>query len=356
MLVTYFAQSILTTVYAPAFLASPPEKRQYPRNQLLERGRSAVVQSTRVFLDGSLVMCLTMLIAAIMSLSQTRLTAYSTALTAMLSVWSIGPPLVLNIAALEIVRRAKWRMCIWITIILLGLVVIVLHSFANSSKPFDYFKEADPGLQLTWEYWCIKPKEKDSSYDFYFWYVGPFSPWIWSWWMILDFTTPTTPKVYRDRRDGCLAFLIFILRLFGVSLCLAGMWVTLTYTIFLWRNRVGWDRGAENKEKDWSFGQILVLSTWIPVIIELVFIWKQGPKEALTGLMMKQYRAEEVPGPADGSRQGPTQDSAQELLEPPGDLLYPASQAPQYFTHYPASWFTPYPSRWYNQTHEDPVH
>jgi hypothetical protein len=40
-----------------------------------------------------------------------------------------------------------------------------------------------------------------------------------------------------------------------------------------------------------SFGQVLPIATFVPVLGEAAYIWQKGTKRALTGLMMGPYEA-----------------------------------------------------------------
>ncbi|KAF2877536.1 hypothetical protein BDV95DRAFT_470866, partial [Massariosphaeria phaeospora] len=77
--------------------------------------------------------------------------------------------------------------------------------------------------------------------------------------------------------------------LFAASVCLIGMWVSLAAFVYF-REKLNERSGSANKDHEWTFGQLLALVTWVPVFVELVVIWKQGPKTALTGQLMEPYR------------------------------------------------------------------
>lgn len=49
--------------------------------------------------------------------------------------------------------------------------------------------------------------------------------------------------------------------------------------------------GDANKDSEWSFGQILGLASWLPVLVDFAYIWWEGHKEALTGQMMSGFEA-----------------------------------------------------------------
>lgn len=67
------------------------------------------------------------------------------------------------------------------------------------------------------------------------------------------------------------------------------MWASLCIFIYF-RKESNRKSGVTNQEHIWSFGQVLGLVTWVPVLVEFVYIWKNGPKEALTGQLMAPYQ------------------------------------------------------------------
>jgi hypothetical protein len=52
--------------------------------------------------------------------------------------------------------------------------------------------------------------------------------------------------------------------------------------------------GDENKDTEWSFGQILAVGTWVPVVVEFAYVWWERPLEALNGRLMDPYEVKEV--------------------------------------------------------------
>jgi hypothetical protein len=45
---------------------------------------------------------------------------------------------------------------------------------------------------------------------------------------------------------------------------------------------------------EWSFGQVLVIATWAPVVVEFAYLWWERPVEALNGQLMDPYEVKEV--------------------------------------------------------------
>jgi hypothetical protein len=52
--------------------------------------------------------------------------------------------------------------------------------------------------------------------------------------------------------------------------------------------------GEDNKDTEWSFGQVLALATWTPVVVEFTYIWWERPVEALNGRLVAPYEVVEV--------------------------------------------------------------
>jgi hypothetical protein len=72
------------------------------------------------------------------------------------------------------------------------------------------------------------------------------------------------------------------------------MWGFLMFfTVF--RGQMNSRAGASNKDSEWSFGQILGLACWVPVIVELGYILREGPEKALSGLLVEPYEVKEKP-------------------------------------------------------------
>ena len=71
--------------------------------------------------------------------------------------------------------------------------------------------------------------------------------------------------------------------------------------------------GSSNKESELSFGQVLSLTTWLPVLVDLGYIYFKGPKDALTGKMAKPYCAD-IPETVDDDETEPADDTRKEVI------------------------------------------
>ncbi|PVH90497.1 hypothetical protein DM02DRAFT_484212, partial [Periconia macrospinosa] len=256
---------------------------------ITSRGIDAIYHSTKNFLDASLFFCLAMLLAALFTFANAYRNpirfpnTYSALTTVYMSLWSIIPTVLLHACISDQIRRKKWRIFSWVLISAIAIVVATLYLYIphriEQMSDDQYNKRlSNQGKQLIWEDFCLKYR-----------------------------------AVYV--MELCIKVLIGIL--FGMTLlysvfavccrcfhpasrvrkywwldiaisCFFGMWTCLGFFIYF-RRTMGQGGGASNKDHEWSFGQILGLATWTPVLIELAFIWKFGPKEAHTGQMINPY-------------------------------------------------------------------
>lgn len=52
--------------------------------------------------------------------------------------------------------------------------------------------------------------------------------------------------------------------------------------------------GDNNRDNEWSFGQVLALGTWVPVLVQFGYLWWEKPTVALSGRLMAPYEVVEV--------------------------------------------------------------
>jgi hypothetical protein len=75
----------------------------------------------------------------------------------------------------------------------------------------------------------------------------------------------------------------------GITL-LPAMWVYLG--LFLhFRSQISRFGGDLNKDQEWSFGQVFALATWVPVVVEVVYLSHQGATKGMTSQMMEPFEA-----------------------------------------------------------------
>jgi hypothetical protein len=71
------------------------------------------------------------------------------------------------------------------------------------------------------------------------------------------------------------------------------MWLCLGWFIYFqsYRNGIG---GSNNNDTQWSFGQVLAVATWVPVLVEFGYIWWESPVEAMNGWLMDPYEIKDM--------------------------------------------------------------
>lgn len=295
MLCSYIIQASLTTLYiiALAILRFPrlhPNKRRHP---ILYRTLATAKHSTRPFLDTSMLFSLVMLAAAITTFARglsrpESTTIYTKVTTSLLSLYSILPALLIQTCASPDLRRARWRRIGWLIIASLGIVVVGLYSKTPLIPSIDDLDKPDltpeDRNQLLREEYC---SGWDTSITFknLIWALvaclGAFS----IAYIALEF-------VRRQTRARLIQTLRSQWWWIIVSLGLAAMWTCLGLFIYF---RATFDKeyppSQDSADREWSFGQILALGTWAPILTEIGYVAVQGPRRALTGLMMEGYEA-----------------------------------------------------------------
>jgi hypothetical protein len=71
---------------------------------------------------------------------------------------------------------------------------------------------------------------------------------------------------------------------------LPAMWVY--HLVFIhFRTEMNKSGRALNKDLEWLFGQVLAAATWMPVVVELVYLYHQGAARGMTSQMTAPFRA-----------------------------------------------------------------
>jgi hypothetical protein len=77
------------------------------------------------------------------------------------------------------------------------------------------------------------------------------------------------------------------------------MWAGLAWFLQfqIQRNSRG---GEDNKETQWSFGQVQAVATWVPVIVEFGYVWSEGQVEELNGQLKDSFEVKEIAKETEG--------------------------------------------------------
>ncbi|KAF2748772.1 hypothetical protein M011DRAFT_466545 [Sporormia fimetaria CBS 119925] len=323
MLSTYIVQASLTTIYATVIIAMRlgwlPDKQV--RKSVRMRGLSAIKHSTRTFLDASLVFSISMLVAAIVTYSRalykdaTQPSTYASLTTSYLSIYAVLPTLLLQICASNSLRRTKWRATVWGLIAALTSAVVALFYWlpylpeqadedgvAYRDSTGRYRLINDPESQIKWEALCVDTAmTRNFRTIIMALVIGLFVA------SGVSVILICTPESWRPKTIAKVWKHLWITT---ALICFVGMWVSLGYFLFF-RELFNGKGGASNKDREWSFGQVLSMANWAPVVIEFVYIWTHGARRALTGQMMGPYEAVVVEEPGDGEEKEERRDEEQ---------------------------------------------
>jgi len=73
-----------------------------------------------------------------------------------------------------------------------------------------------------------------------------------------------------------------------IGACVCTMWGLMGWLLHL-AIEIQSRAGDNNKDNEWTFGQVLSLTTWAPFIVEFAYIWWEDPLQALNGRIMAPY-------------------------------------------------------------------
>ena len=324
MMVCYLIQAILVTIYASILIlsrSSASTPRSTPSTRLgkcLLRIQESAHESLREFLDASLIFSFAMIIAAIISslltlsavqnqkadigdlyaLSRTSLQVplqSSVIFSAFAALFTVFPAIALHASAQTSLRRKKWRAIMWVVLGACTLAMFALSRVAgdealNFIRTTENSSWRDPDGQLTFEFYCI---DQDVSAAVRRAVLLSFVAVCFSG-IVYFVVRPVLERRQveengfeqegRDKWSVCAALLAMIV-----------MWVTLA-GFYYYRRKIGSSSGGTNKDHAWTFGQIVAISTFAPIVIQFMMIMRKGPEKALTGTMSTGYRAQRVEG------------------------------------------------------------
>jgi hypothetical protein len=304
MLTAYVAQASLVTFYLLALLTirfnTPKASQNTP---WIFRILRATQHSTSNFLNASFLFCIAMLLASVVQFSQvlrgTAAMTYTAVNVSMLMTFnSILPLVVLQLAASNVLRRLHGRAVLWallaiLTSIVLGLGVKTGNTlFAFNFTTGEWFgDEKDQRIksQLRWEQVCYDGMARAYLGRFVCFVGGSHALSITSY----VFTFVAMSIWHRSKSPSRLMRLSRMLWWTGLVLAWCTMWLSIGWFIRFQRS-LERASGEDNKDTEWSFGQVLALATWAPIVVEFAYLWYEGPTEALTGRLMEPYEVIEV--------------------------------------------------------------
>ncbi|KAF2690903.1 hypothetical protein K458DRAFT_426318 [Lentithecium fluviatile CBS 122367] len=311
MVVNYYIQCALVTIYmgfhmAARFGWTPPHRT------IGHRFLSAIQESTRPFLDAALLFSIAIHSSASLTFIRGRVDANKPTPTtaavcsAFVALFSVFAPLTLHSCAEEHLRRKHGRRRMWMYLCMLMFIVVGLY-FSDPQSPWlrewpdwnaaeTYRSNNETGLygllwrdedhQLTWESFCVMERGANRANWAIVVALATLITFFTLYWILManvfklgflhSERRPMLAKVRRHRWT-ILTLLAF-----------KAMWICLG--IFFWfRDELNEHAGQMNKDRQWTFGQILAVTTWTPVVMEFYIIWWSGAEKGLTGLMTDRY-------------------------------------------------------------------
>lgn len=264
---------------------TPVKMRNLP---LMKRTLLAIQHSAGAFLSASFLFCISMLFASLLSAvddeSNARYTTW--ALLLIMPNSSTLPVVLLQLAAPDTLRRTKGRMVLWVVVSTLSLTLFVrtivgISRFEGKSR----FK-----LEFSaWERRCLNTTFIIPAIILSWVIAGMISMTV-GFFIIRSVIASlrrheTRKPVHPRRMVWCAA----------IILAFCTMWALIGWFIYftvLLRDRAR----NSNRDTEWSFGQVLALATWVPFVVEFVYIWWEEPEEALNGRLMDPYEIVKVAG------------------------------------------------------------
>lgn len=310
MVANYCIQAIFVTVYM-AFHMATRFGWSPPRRTVLQRILVAVQESTRPFLDSTLLFSIAVHIATMFTFIRGHALSTPTPITtgisgAFISIYTIFPPLILHSCAADHLRRRHGRRYIWSFLGALSLTMIGLYfsdpgnmwhrdwwnwsDLSNqvtvTQDTLKLFFEKDPDHQLKWESFCLTQLGASRANLAFTIVLGTV-------FVVASFTMILLGNVFRipflrSERRPLLRNIRRYKWIMSAFLALHAMWMSLG--IFFWfRFELNKNTGNHNKDQEWTFGQVLAVATWAPVLMEFYVLWRDGAEKGLTGLLSDRF-------------------------------------------------------------------
>jgi len=365
MVANYCIQAAFVTIYMAFHMAArfgwSPARRTAPYQILtavqgkgdlgMESKQERVLtlpfisESTRPFLDATLLFSIAVHIATLFSFIRGHalnipIPTTAGVSSAFISVYTIFPPLVLHSCAADHLRRKHGRRYIWSALGAISLTMAGLYfsdpggAWRRDWRNWNDFKlqnlkdkelmdllYKDPDHQLKWESFCVTKLGADRANWAFTIILGIV-------FVIAVFTLVFLGNAFRIpflRGERCspLRKVRQYKWVISAFLALQAMWVCLG--IFFWfRYELNKYTGDLNKDQEWTFGQVLAVATWAPVLMEVYVLWRDGAEKGLTGLLSDRFvvvdvaQVESVAGKQnrlEGSQSSDVEDQTQNQAE-----------------------------------------
>ncbi|KUI53129.1 hypothetical protein VP1G_00371 [Cytospora mali] len=309
MMISYYMVAIFVTIYYFALIPGLFENYRHEfRNmetvKLYRRLASGFEESVSGFLDAMLLFCISMLVAATTRYASLIMyphkshSMFGLENCVFLSAFSIFPAIILQSLSFDL-RRRRIRLAMWDLVIIFAVTVEVLYRLKYRRWVDDYqfmLSQSSDMTQFSQETWflvCQKESLRQSLQTLLSvghaimllnsasWLYHVAEIYTGKWWVP---ALQSRTRLWR-RWEGCK----LLLRLFNGYICLAIMWAFLgLFTAY--RHDVMKKAGEADQDGDWTFGQVLSLTTWIPIGIELLSVYIYGAHKGVEKSLSTRYR------------------------------------------------------------------
>jgi hypothetical protein len=244
---------------------------------MVSRTLLSAQHSTTEFLSASSIFSLALLVAAIHSTTRSEFdSGTAVVLTQIIPINSVLPTVILNVSSSTMLRRSKRRVVLWLVIDALVIALTIQGGFGLAKKTMDLYGESP----------CVDSSLKN---------IFRFSV-IVGGCLAFGITAHVVDSIVSmlRHRPGVIVRLPSKMQwgVIGASTCI--MWVFIGWFINL-TNTIRSRAGEDNNDNKWTFGQVLALATWLPVIVEFTYIWWESPVQAMNGRLMAPYEVVATP-------------------------------------------------------------
>lgn len=326
MMISYYLVILLITLYFAMLLIArlPSVKRAAHKHKWVSRTVHSYTESTGTFLDSALVFAIAMLGAAITRYSSylrnpdRSTTVYALFGSCFMSTFSIFPAVILQCVHRGL-RKHHIRQFMWFLVIGLTIAVNILYRRVYkdrswSTRPDDWewtgIRENAQFGEFIWLRLCdpraIRQELENLLTGAHIVLAINAGAWMLMWIGHIIFTMGFS----KERRETWLArkdenkFLrrlcnarhavMIINALFGLVVA----WCMLVF-FHNYRSEVTVISNRSNIDLNWTFGQVLALATWAPVLVDNTSIYFYGTTDGLTSSLPKGYKAVREDGRSD---------------------------------------------------------
>ncbi len=278
MMISYCIAAIFATIYFVVITFAELRtlwRKSRKRKQKHGRFVGGFTESANTFLDASLIFALSMLVAVTARYAQVLRNPHSGSMYALLgsvylSLFSVFPALTLQSVASGL-RRQWYRIFLWLLVIVFAITVGILYNIVFEGRKWDSTTARPLWLQMCDDRPLREQLRKTIILGHVF--LGIYV--LWGLFYVLGSLAPERwkPRIAQDSRFErwahiCYPYFRPIIGLFEVSL----MWTFLG--IFVnYRAKIGDVARRGYMDNEWTFGQVLALTTWAPVLVDLASVY-----------------------------------------------------------------------------------